>query len=140
MSASLTNDLPSTVSAALDKLDETETRTHNSGQHSSHDRHDRHVGPFGVFESRVPLLSDENASIADISPQVSSPQIAGSVHGARTPVPTAPSACPRPSDRSFGTSAARLNSMKVLMKSLRVLLTRCNGAIFSVGLRLFFSH
>ena len=100
MSASLTNDLPSTVSAVLNQLDEIETPPHNSGHHSFHDRH---VGPFGVFGSRVPLLSDENASIVDISLQVSSPQIASSVHGARSPAPTAPSPCPRPSDRSLGT-------------------------------------
>ncbi|GAB7328603.1 hypothetical protein MBLNU13_g00545t2 [Cladosporium sp. NU13] len=100
MSASLISDLPSTVSAVLDQLDEIETSPHYSGQHSFHDRY---VGPFGVFESRVPLLNDENASIVDTSPQVSPSAIAGIVHGPRPPVPTTSSPCPRSSDRSFGT-------------------------------------
>ena len=97
MSASLTNGLPSTVSAVLNQLDGIETTPHDPGQHSFHDRH---VGPFGVFDSREPLLGDGSASIVDISLQVSSPQIAGSVHGSRSPFPTSSSFHSGPSDQS----------------------------------------
>ena len=95
------SDIPSTVTAVLDQLDEMGTSPHYLGQHSFHDCY---IGPFGVFESSLPPLHDDNASIVDASLQVSPSEIAGSVHGSRPSVPTTSSPCPRSNDQSFGTS------------------------------------
>lgn len=95
MSASLTNDIPSTVSAVLDRLDEVGTASHSAGQHFFHDRH---VGPFGVFRSRAPLLSDPEARALDPLPQPSPPQLAS---GFVCPITSSPNQ--GPSNRSSWT-------------------------------------
>lgn len=94
------SDLPSTISAALDQLDETEIPSQHLGQHSFQDRH---VGPFGVFESRVPPLSDDDSRIVDPSPHAVAQQTAGRVHAPGLPLPASSSLHAGPSYQSSGT-------------------------------------
>jgi arginine metabolism regulation protein II len=84
MSASLKSDLPSTVSLVLDQLDEIEPPTSHSGQHRIHDRY---IGPFGVFGSRMPALSNFNAEISDPLPLPSPREIASGFDNSRPPGP-----------------------------------------------------
>jgi len=84
MSAALKSDLPSTVSAVLDQLDEIEPTTSPSGHHRINDRY---VGPFGVFGSRMPALGDFNAESSDPVPLPSPRATASGFDNSRPPGP-----------------------------------------------------
>ena len=101
MSASLAKGLPSTISAAIDDLNDIENSPDFSGQDSI-----RQLGPFGVFKASAQVPREEEGSFTESMPYPSPYPTVGNVEVSTSPCFTTSHVYTGSSDQTFGMLAA----------------------------------